>query len=49
MSLHARLQTFPDEFIFEGSSISIQQQIGNAVPVKLAKEVAQSVLRALQG
>lgn len=45
----ARLQTFPDNFIFEGTSISIQQQIGNAVPVELAKEVAQSVLRTLQG
>lgn len=45
----ARLQTFPDEFIFEGSSISIQQQIGNAVPVELAKVVAQSVLSTLKG
>lgn len=45
----ARLQTFPDEFIFEGSSISIQQQIGNAVLVELAKVVAQSVLSTLKG
>lgn len=45
----ARLQTFPDNFIFEGTSISIQQQIGNAVPVELAKVVAQSVLNTLNG
>ena len=44
----ARLQTFPDNFIFEGTSISIQQQIGNAVPVELAKVVAQSVLSTLK-
>lgn len=25
----ARIQSFPDDFIFEGSSIQIQQQIGN--------------------
>lgn len=33
----ARLQSFPDNFIFYGSSISIQQQIGNAVPPKLSE------------
>lgn len=43
----ARLQTFPDEFIFEGSSISIQQRIGNAVPVELAKVIANSVMNTL--
>lgn len=32
----ARIQTFPDSFIFKGTSINIQQQIGNAVPPKLA-------------
>lgn len=39
----ARIQTFPDDFIFLGSSIAIQQQIGNAVPPKLAKIVAASI------
>ena len=43
----ARLQSFPDDFIFEGNSISIQQQIGNAVPPKLAKAVAMSVQECL--
>ncbi|MDR0199893.1 MAG: DNA cytosine methyltransferase [Streptococcaceae bacterium] len=44
----ARLQTFPDDFIFEGNSISIQQQIGNAVPPKLAKSVAEEVRKCLE-
>jgi DNA (cytosine-5)-methyltransferase 1 len=39
----ARIQSFPDDFIFLGSSISVQQQIGNAVPPKLAKIVANSI------
>ncbi len=36
----ARLQSFPDSFIFKGKSIQIQQQIGNAVPPKLAEKIA---------
>lgn len=36
----ARLQSFPDDFIFYGNSIDIQQQIGNAVPPLLAKKIA---------
>ena len=36
----ARIQSFPDDFIFYGNSIDIQQQIGNAVPPKLAKLIA---------
>ncbi len=43
----ARLQTFPDDFIFEGNSISIQQQIGNAVPPLLGKVVAEQVKKCL--
>lgn len=39
----ARIQSFPDNFIFYGTSISIQQQIGNAVPPKLANALALSV------
>lgn len=35
----ARLQSFPDNFIFKGSLMHIQQQIGNAVPPLLAKAV----------
>lgn len=39
----ARIQTFPDDFVFVGSSISIQQQIGNAVPPKLAFIFAKEI------
>lgn len=44
----ARIQSFPDDFIFEGSSIQIQQQIGNAVPPKLAHQLALQVEEALK-
>ena len=43
----ARIQTFPDDFIFKGTSINVQQQIGNAVPPKLAKLIAYQVNLAL--
>lgn len=43
----ARLQTFPDNFIFYGNSIDVQQQIGNAVPVELAKVIALQLIEAL--
>jgi len=39
----ARLQTFPDSFEFEGSKIEIARQIGNAVPPRLAREIAKLV------
>jgi DNA (cytosine-5)-methyltransferase 1 len=40
----ARLQTFPDWFIFYGSFSSISRQIGNAVPVKLAQRISKALL-----
>jgi DNA (cytosine-5)-methyltransferase 1 len=43
----ARLQTFPDDFIFAGSWGEIMRQLGNAVPVKLARTVSTSVLEHL--
>jgi len=43
----ARLQDFPDDLIFEGSLGSTQQQVGNAVPVRLAQAVLQSLTHAL--
>ena len=40
----ARLQSFPDTFVFKGSIMHIQQQIGNAVPPLLAKAVFAKIL-----
>lgn len=40
----ARLQSFPDKFIFKGSLMHIQQQIGNAVPPLLAKAVFEKIM-----
>lgn len=39
----ARLQTFPDEFVFHGSKVQIAKQIGNAVPPMLAKAIATQI------
>lgn len=36
----ARLQTFPDDFSFEGNKTEVTQQLGNAVPVELARNLA---------
>ncbi len=43
----ARVQTFPDDYAFLGSWTETMRQLGNAVPVRLAKVVATSVARAL--
>ena len=43
----AAIQTFPEGYIFKGSKSSIYKQIGNAVPCKLAKVVAESVVSIL--
>ena len=37
------IQTFPDDFQFEGNKTDVEQMIGNAVPVNLAKYVAMSI------
>ncbi|PZS04633.1 MAG: DNA (cytosine-5-)-methyltransferase [Candidatus Chloroheliales bacterium] len=44
----ARLQTFPDDFIFSGSKIEIAKQIGNAVPCLFARAIAASVRSAIE-
>lgn len=44
----ARLQTFPDNFVFKGSKISQQQQVGNAVPPKMAEALAMSIKNMIQ-
>ena len=43
----ARIQTFPDDFIFTGPQNSWYHQIGNAVPVKLAEIIGRSILEWL--
>jgi DNA (cytosine-5)-methyltransferase 1 len=43
----ARLQTFPDTFIFHGAWSEVMRQLGNAVPVSLAHTVASSVAARL--
>ncbi|MDQ3507695.1 MAG: DNA cytosine methyltransferase [Actinomycetota bacterium] len=37
------IQTFPEEFVFEGSKTNMELMIGNAVPVKLAEYVARCI------
>jgi DNA (cytosine-5)-methyltransferase 1 len=44
---YARIQTFPDDWSFEGSVAQQYKQIGNAVPVNLAKEVGYSLIKFL--
>jgi len=44
----ARIQTFPDWFELEGNREQGARQIGNAVPPKLAEEIAYSVIRAIK-
>ncbi|WP_259017151.1 DNA cytosine methyltransferase [Emticicia fluvialis] len=41
----ARLQSFPDDFIFQGSLMHKQQQIGNAVPPLLAKAIIEQIIK----
>jgi len=46
----ARIQSFPDWFLFEGRTIkSKYQQIGNAVAPRLAFEIAKQIVAALNG
>ena len=44
---YARIQTFPDEWSFEGSMAQQYKQIGNAVPVNLGREVGYSIVAFL--
>ena len=45
----ARLQTFPDTYVFEGSKESVRKQIGMAVPPKGAKIIFEAILKTFAG
>ena len=45
----ARLQTFPDDFVFSGSKESVRKQIGMAVPCKGAKIIFEAILKTFAG
>lgn len=44
----ARLQTFPDSFLFSGTWSQVRAQIGEAVPPLMAKRIAEAVLRVFE-
>lgn len=51
LSVHeySRLQQFPEDWIFKGTTAAKYKQIGNAVPVGLAKAIGEAVIAAADG
>ena len=45
----ARLQTFPDDFVFAGSKEGVRKQIGMAVPCRGARIIVEAVLKCFAG
>ena len=45
----ARLQTFPDTYVFQGSKESVRKQIGMAVPCKGAQIIFEAILKSFAG
>lgn len=45
----ARLQTFPDSYVFEGNKESVRKQIGMAVPCQGAKIIFEAILKTFAG
>ncbi len=44
----ARLQTFPDSYMFEGNRSQVRAQIGEAVPVQLGRKIAEVAMMVLE-
>jgi len=45
----ARIQSFPDTFVFEGAKESVRKQIGMAVPPRLSEAIFSAVLKTFAG
>jgi len=45
----ARLQTFPDQYLFSGTLEQVATQVGNAVPVALMKNIAIHIRKHIEG
>ena len=44
----ARLQSFPDDYVFQGAWTEAMRQLGNAVPVLLGQTVAAGIRQSLE-
>lgn len=44
----ARIQTFPDDYVITGSQNNWYAQVGNAVPVKLAKAIGDGIMKFIE-
>jgi len=49
VSEYARIQQFPDKWVFSGNTASKYRQIGNAVPVGLAKAIGEALIATANG
>ncbi|MEV8272289.1 DNA cytosine methyltransferase [Microbacterium sp. NPDC077184] len=45
----ARLQTFPDDFVFKGTKESVRKQVGMAVPVLGAQKIFEALFKTFSG
>ena len=44
---NARIQTFPDNWVFEGNLSSKYRQIGNAVPISLGYAIGKQIVKLI--